>query len=50
MIGDAESDIRRDKVLLYVKNFDNSISCFDMDLDDLDYNDDEKLILGFNFG
>ena len=27
-----------------------SISCFDIDLDDLDYNEDEKLILCFDFG
>ena len=42
--------MRRDKVLLYAKNLDKSISCFDIDLDDLDYNEDEKLILCFDFG
>ena len=32
------------------KNNNKSISCFDIDLDDLDYNEDDKLILCFDFG
>ena len=48
--GAADPTYRRDKVLLYAKNFDKSISCFDNDLDDLDYNEYEKLILCFDFG
>ena len=37
---------------MYAKDFDKnmSMSCFDIDLDDLDYNEDEKLILSFDFG
>ena len=31
------------------KNKNKSISCFDIDPDDLDYNEDEKLILCFDF-
>ena len=38
--GVADSYLRRDKVLLYAKDFDKnkSISFFVIDLDDLDYN------------
>ena len=48
--GVADPGERRDKVLLYAKSFDNTISCVDIDLDDLDYNEDDKLILCFDFG
>ena len=39
------------KFYWYAKDFDknNIISCFDIDLDDLDYNEDDKLILCFDF-
>ena len=51
-MGLAESQDRRSKVM-YAKSFDNNKNkshCFDIDLDDLDYNEDEKLILCFDFG